>query len=201
MKKILTVLAAVVALASGMIFTGCELEDELKNAVGPSGKWCEKDFEYKGSDEKTTELRVYMIYNETEYSNSKFEYKNKNDNDEWVTVKTLPAGLTLVAVPKSGATPTTLTQAFGSNRYAIKTFAQGKGFSADGEEAADGKFKMSYTLWGAVCFLNPSIPSSANSNPPDCVRTNSDYTQLTDFSEFNWKKITAQILVDKLLTE
>ena len=75
----------------------------------------------------------------------------------------------------------------------------------DGEEVEDGKFKLNSTLWTLICTLGDSeIPDTATSTPPTPISNKSagaEYTELTDLTGFSWKKIIAQILIDKLLEE
>lgn len=60
---------------------------------------------------------------------------------------------------------------------------------------------MHSTLWTAICVLNPSLVSNASKAVPQPLKANSGYTELNDLTNFSWKKITAQFLVDKLLSE
>lgn len=60
---------------------------------------------------------------------------------------------------------------------------------------------MHSTLWTAICVLNPSLVSTASKDVPQPLKVNSGYTELADLKNFSWKKITAQFLVDKLLSE
>ena len=111
----------------------------------------------------------------------------------------IPAGLTVVAVASTNDANNILS----GNKYVIKTLKQGEKITDDAADNVNGKLTMNSALWTAICVLNPSIPSSAKSTIPAAINKDSDvvYTELTDMSNFSWKKILAQILIDKLLEE
>ena len=77
--------------------------------------------------------------------------------------------------------------------------------NVNGDTDAEGKFEMNETLWNLICVVgDSSIPDSASKNIPDPVANNAKgekYTELKELGDFKWKKIIAQILIDKLLEE
>lgn len=189
MKKI-SFLLVLIALF-GTLFSSCELDDP-DDILGPKNKWCSKEFEY-GNENSTSSSYVdcYFLYSDGTYSPSFTLVENEHFD---FTVE----GLTVVAVPRSGSE---LYRRLGANKYVVKTFKAGESYNADGEQNASGKFSMKSALWTAICVLNPSLVSSASNSVPEPLKRGSPYTELTDFSNFSWKKITTQFLVDKLLSE
>lgn len=174
------------------LFNSCELDDD--DFIGPKNKWCYKEFQYTDEND-TSSVDCYFLYSDGTYSpSSTLVVNNKFD----FTVE----GLTVVAIPRP-ASP--LYSKLGSkNTYVVKTFIAGKKYNDDGEENSSGKFSMHSTLWTAICVLNPSLVSNASKDVPQPLKVNSGYTELTELTEltkFSWKKITAQFLVDKLLSE
>ena len=173
------------------LFNSCELDDD--DFIGPKNKWCYKEFQYTDEEGKSSFVDCYFLYSDGTYSpSSTLVVNNKFD----FTVE----GLTVVAIPRP-ASP--LYSKLGSNTYVVKTFRAGKKYTDEGEENPSGKFSMHSTLWTAICVLNPSLVSNASKAVPQPLKANSGYTELTNFKEtdFSWKKITAQFLVDKLLSE
>ena len=171
------------------LFNSCELDDD--DFIGPKNKWCYKEFQYTDEEGKSSFVDCYFLYSDGTYSpsstlvdNTKFDF----------TVE----GLTVVAIPRLDSP---LYSTLGNNKYVVKTFRAGKKYNDDGEENASGKFSMHSTLWTAICVLNPSLVSNASKAVPQPLKANSGYTELTDLTNFSWKKITAQFLVDKLLSE
>ena len=187
MKKIMAGLSAMFVLACGMMMTGCELDDTLEDIVGPKNKWCKKTFDYS-NDTTTSKLTCYFYYTEEAVTDSKLR-----DGIE------IPAGLTVVAIASTNDANNILS----GNKYVIKTLKQGEKITDDAADNVNGKLTMNSALWTAICVLNPSIPSSAKSTIPAAINKDSDvvYTELTDMSNFSWKNILAQILIDKLLEE
>lgn len=190
MKKI-SLIFVLMTLFFGL-FNSCELDDD--DFIGPKNKWCYKEFQY--TDEKqTSSVDCYFLYSDGTYSPASTLVENNNFN---FTVE----GLTVVAIPRLNSP---LYSKLGSkNTYVVKTFIAGKKYNDDGEENSSGKFPMHSTLWTAICVLNPSLVSTASKAVPQPLKVNSGYTEfsdLTDLKKFSWKKITAQFLVDKLLSE
>lgn len=171
------------------LFNSCELDDD--DFIGPKNKWCLKEFQYTDDEKQTSSVDCYFLYSDGTYSpSSTLVVNNKFD----FTVE----GLTVVAIPRLDSP---LYSKLGSNKYFVKTFKAGKKYTDAGEEDASGKFSMHSTLWTAICVLNPSLVSTASKAVPQPLKVNSGYTELTDLTNFSWKKITAQFLVDKLLSE
>ena len=196
MKKIMAVLSAMFVLACGMMMTGCELKEALENLVGPKDKWCEKEFTYKTDDAEnpqTSTITCYMFYSDKGIAAGTSGYK---------TDFTVPAGLTLVAIADS---TNNAANVIGENKYVMKTLAKDAKLNGNGDTEAEGKFEMNETLWNLICVVgDSSIPDSASKSIPDPVANNAKgekYTELKELGDFKWKKIIAQILIDKLLEE
>ena len=171
------------------LFNSCELDDD--DFIGPKNKWCYKEFQYTDEEGKSSFVDCYFLYSDGTYSpsstlvdNTKFDF----------TVE----GLTVVAIPRLDSP---LYSTLGSHKYVVKTFRAGKKYTDEGVETDSGKFSMHSTLWTAICVLNPSLVSNASKAVPQPLKANSGYTELNDLTNFSWKKITAQFLVDKLLSE
>ena len=171
------------------LFNSCELDDD--DFIGPKNKWCNKEFQYTDDEGKTSFVDCYFLYSDGTYSPASTLVDNNNFDFK-------VEGLTVVAIPRLDSP---LYSKLGSNKYFVKTFKAGKKYTDAGEEDASGKFSMHSTLWTAICVLNPSLVSTASKDVPQPLKVNSGYTELNDLTNFSWKKITAQFLVDKLLSE
>ena len=171
------------------LFNSCELDDD--DFIGPKNKWCNKEFQYTDDEGKTSFVDCYFLYSDGTYSPASTLVDNNNFDFK-------VEGLTVVAIPRLDSP---LYSKLGSNKYFVKTFKAGKKYTDAGEEDASGKFSMHSTLWTAICVLNPSLVSNASKAVPQPLKVNSGYTELADLKNFSWKKITAQFLVDKLLSE
>ena len=194
MKKILAVLSAMFVLACGMMMTGCEFKEALDELSGPKDRWCETVFSYEAKNGTKSDLTCHLFYSEKGVpANSNSKYKADIE---------IPAGLTILVVGDSTSEGLDIIAA---NKYVMKTLKQGASLNGDGEEVEDGKFKMNSTLWTLICTLGDSdIPNSASTTVPVPISTKADgekYTELTELGDFSWKKILAQILINKLLEE
>lgn len=171
------------------LFNACELDDD--DFIGPKNKWCNKEFQYTDDEGKTSFVDCYFLYSDGTYSPASTLVDNNNFDFK-------VEGLTVVAIPRLDSP---LYSKLGSNKYVVKTFKAGKKYNDEGDETDSGKFSMHSTLWTAICVLNPSLVSNASKAVPQPLKVNSGYTELADLTNFSWKKITAQFLVDKLLSE
>lgn len=171
------------------LFNSCELDDD--DFIGPKNKWCYKEFQYTDEEGKSSFVDCYFLYSDGTYSPASTLVDNTNFD---FTVE----GLTVVAIPRLDSP---LYSTLGNNKYVVKTFRAGKKYTDEGVETDSGKFSMHSTLWTAICVLNPSLVSNASKAVPQPLKVNSGYTELADLKNFSWKKITAQFLVDKLLSE
>lgn len=170
------------------LFNSCELDDD--DFIGPKNKWCYKEFQYK-DEEQISSVDCYFLYSDGTYSPASTLVDNNNFDFK-------VEGLTVVAIPRLDSH---LYSKLGNNKYVVKTFRAGQKYNDNGEESPSGKFSMHSTLWTAICVLNPSLVSTASKDVPQPLKVNSGYTELADLKNFSWKKITAQFLVDKLLSE
>ena len=193
MKKIMAVLSAMFVLACGMMMTGCDLNEAIESFVGPKDRWCETVFEYEADDETKSDLTCYLYYTESGVTAGTAGYKPE--------IELLP-GLTIVAVADSTNKGASI---IAENKYVMKTLKLGEKFNSDGEETSEGKFKMNQLLWTAICTIGDSdIPDTASKIVPEPISSKAageKYTELKELGDFQWKKILAKILIDKLLEE
>lgn len=190
MKKIMTVMCAALALTAGLLVSGCEVADEF------TGKdtWLERDFDYTDKNSETSSVECYFYYSDSAYTNAKLK-----------TDVSMPAGLTVVVVPKSG---TTLYTELGIDpMFLYKNFPKSDTATIDdandGETAGTGtvSFKPNDTLWSAFYLYYTSNGKLTKTEIPTAVKTDGNYTMISDSTNFSWKKMLTQILVGKVLGE
>lgn len=190
MKKIVSLFLAV--FLCGIVATSCELKEILEDLEGPKDKWCETKLSYTtdGENPQTSELYCYLYYTEKGVEAGTKGYK---------TGITLQPGLTIVVTASS---TNNAANVIGENKYVMKTLKNGRSYNLEGTET-DGKFTVNSTLWTLICNLvDREIPASASSQVCDPLNGDTkyaEYTELTELGDFNWKKVLAQILIDKLL--
>ncbi|MDE5899256.1 MAG: hypothetical protein K2H09_08360 [Treponemataceae bacterium] len=185
MKKAVSLYSTLIVLLcawGGALLAGCETNDSP--FTGPKDKWCEKDFTYENTD-----FMCYFYYSDTGWKDGTVSNKILKEGIE------IGAGLTILIVPHSEGLAGVLTK----DQFAIKTFANGDKVEGEGEASSGKSFSVSETSWNLLCAANPSLRSNAESTLPAAIQKNSPYTQIGDYSTFSWKKILAEILVDKLL--
>lgn len=186
MKKIFYVLAAALALA--IVCTGCSSDDT--DTFTGKNTWLERDFTYTDSSSNQSRVACYFYYSDSAYTNA-----NMN------TDITMNAGLTIVCVPSSDST---LNSSLG-NKFIYKNFAKGATINNDSDVSSDtsatlsGTFTVSDNLWTAFYAYYTLNGTLEQTSLPSQIKTGSGYTQLTDLTNFSWKKMLAQILVSNLV--
>lgn len=197
MKKILTVLAAVVALASGMIFTGCDVADDF---VAPKDKWVYKtgkadnSFEYTFGEEGSEKTVKFDVYANMATKEAELTFKNSSE-----PTKVLP-GLNIILVPKaeSDSDKTAVKELLSLSDY-VGDMAIFHSFGKEGtvsDEADAKKYNLS-TLWTLIYNFNrfEDMGSKAMST------TTKDLTLASNLKNLNFKRVLYNMLGDKLLGE
>lgn len=189
MKKFFAILASV-ALSLGFL-AGCSEEDELG---APTETWVEKDYSYTDDNGKTSQLTCYFMFTESGYSNSSL--KNVPENSQNGSSTTIKPGLTVVIVPSASADTSvtgTIISELADNKFICKTFGMGS------NDESGYSFEMTYAKWNVFYYANISafLSNDQLKNPPTPLKT-TGYTELTDFSNFSWKRLLANYLLGSL---
>lgn len=200
MKKILTVLAAVVALASGMMFTGCDVADDF---VAPKDKWVYKNgktdnsFEYtweKEGSKKTVKFDVYVNY-ATKAATVNFKNGGKGEVGE---------GLNVILVPVAESEGGVLNDLLDVTKDQIGKIAVfkcfGKSAKATDDDASDdsGKnYELGTTAWTLIYNFN-RFEDMGNKS---MANTAEGLELITNLKNLNMKRVLYNMLGDKLLGE
>lgn len=222
MKKTFAALAVLLAVVSGIMFTGCdrlqEIWDDVKDEfVGPQDKWQKCEIEYKMGD-NAIKLNCYILYTEKEtgYTNRDMQfvglnpdYDSENESSKkGITVTSLNPGLTVCIQPKfAGANATEseaslVQQLFGTSVrcYAVKTFPKDKVM-----EDAEESLTINATTWTLLYNALSEVTGLEGSGLPPVLNkdVNDVYTNIEVDANgaLNWKSIVAAMLVKKLLDE
>lgn len=188
MKKLINIFAVLSILFAVSIFTSCDIPEAESNL------WCEKAITYDIGDD-TYDLTCYLMYADN-YKSSKAVLEGIEFKDGW----------NFVIVP-STTSDSQVTEFFLKDKYVFKNFSGSKLISNDGEkdEEDDDLFSFNFTkdAFDLFVLLNASEldDNGWSKNPPKEIQNTSDYTELTDFSEFSWKKVLANYLLDTVLKE
>ncbi|MCR5436742.1 MAG: hypothetical protein K6E97_06735 [Treponema sp.] len=195
MKKIATLLSILLMTACALTFTAC---NELFEATYDT--WYEREVEYQG-DNGEIQLNLYTIYSKNGIAPSA---ANKLKNNPFGNdVVGIPAGLTVVCRPFTNASSTTLNaiaEGLTDKHYLIKNWPVDSTINLDEEvEGAKNKFNLTNSTWTTIMLFGGVHYGSM----PTCLKNTTEGNELTpwDTDNFNWKKLMAQILIDKYLSE
>lgn len=189
MKKLMTLISALVVLLSGFMFTGCdEVEDEL---AGPENTWCELPVYITGKEADGDDPDMYLdlIFVPTAYSKQSGSVNLGID---------LPAGITVVA----HASVEIDSLGMNAGSYVVKTFPI-DAVENDSEDNEQYTFKGTKTKWTAIYWAkkpmrNKNTQIALPKAPTPVCNTNTGYTELTDLTKFNWKTVLANYLLNSL---
>lgn len=202
MKKILTVLAAVVALASGMIFTGCTEDSPLNDLVGPTNTWCRRSVEYKAAENsnpaKTIDVYCY-------YSTTNKQVRMGVDNEGNAKNVDVVAGLNIVIAGDKNASAGAYTDILGdvtNNRtpYCFKSFAEGSKtlkIAKSDSDNDDKELTVKKTLWNLL-YLSSSWSTYSDITFP-LTDSYASYESVNDLKDgFSLSKILKKMAANKL---
>lgn len=205
MKKILTIFAAALTLATGLLFSSCSGDDD-DGLLGPKNVWCEMPVEYSNGKEedeaKSATVRVYMYYSDTDITSSESGARCLKKGT------TIPAGITMVVTAKSDEGENLASEVITGlteNAYIMKTFPLNETatFESDDSGSSDSKlnFKANRGWWTALYLLKGDLRKSANQdvNPPAVLSNDSSAKSLEWESvkeSFSWKSLLANYLLN-----
>jgi hypothetical protein len=177
-----------------LTFTAC---DELFEATYDT--WYEREVEYQG-DNGGIQLNFYCIYSKNGIQPSTSnKLKNNPFGDETVGI---PAGLTVVCRPFIGSDNEALAaigDGFTENNYLIKNWPSLNNIQTESEEGVIKHFDSSKGTWKSIILFGGVQYGSM----PACLKDTQEGRRITpmNMENFNWKKIMAQILINKYLSE
>ena len=169
MKKILTIIAASLALTSGLLLSSCSDDDD--DLLGPKNVWCEMPVKYsngkEGNEAKSAIIYVSMYYSDTNVSGSDSGSRDLKKGT------TIPAGITMVVTAKpneSGTLASEVISGLTENTYIMKTFPLNENaeFEKDDSGPSDSKlnFKANRGWWTALYLLKSDLRKNQDVNPP-----------------------------------
>ncbi|MBR5647063.1 MAG: hypothetical protein IKX23_10535 [Treponema sp.] len=194
MKKIATLLSILLLTVCALTFTAC---DELFEATYDT--WYEREVEYQG-DNGSIQLNFYCIYSKNGITPSTSnKLKNNPFGDDVVG---LPAGLTVVCRPFTDSSSQALAaigDGITKDNYLIKNWPSLNNIQTESEEGVIKSFDSSKGTWKSIILFGGVQYGSM----PTCLKATTEGNKITpvNASNFNWKKIMAQIIVNKYLSE
>lgn len=201
MKKILTIIAASLALASGLLLSSCSDDDD--EFFGPSNTWCEAPITKENSDgTKETLGYIAAIYCDEDYES------NGTGSSQLKTGEKLEAGITVVIWGDASASNDTLANSIlkglSNTTYIRKTFPK-----SNDTEISDGtadssmvKVRGSRTVWSAAYIFNKDLHNvETQENLPNAPTplVSSSYSDASNaLKDFSWKTVLKQYLINSL---
>lgn len=202
MKKFTKILGVAAVLLCGMMLTGCETADAIKEEfTGPKNKWLEREVEYK-KDESSASAKgtVYLYYTDDENPT----VAGLNSDIELVK------GLNIVFLPKkpTDETAQTLYKAFKDKLnndkipYAVYNFPKDTEVVVSEDESSSAntkKIKMTDAKWTAFCLANPSVKNTATETVPSKLTDDEAYGKVDVEADeikqlFSWKQLLIMLL-------
>ena len=181
MKKYGKLIVAAAVLLCGMIFTGCK---NLREAfAGPQDEWFMRQVTYTREGKEAT-LNVFLLYSEDAYT---------TENNV-----SIEPGLTVVVTAYTDANDI-LTE-LADDKYIMKTFSNTETTTITATNDDSNKdsvsLKMSTTKWDIMWNL-VEMESYGNRIPP--FDKTEHYTKVESITNFSWKRILADYLIDSVL--
>lgn len=192
MKKIATLLSILLLTVCALTFTAC---DEIFEATYDT--WYEREVEYQG-DSGSIQLNFYCIYSKNGIKPGSEKLKQNPFGDE---TQGLPAGLTVVCRPFTNSSNESLNiigDGFTENNYLIKNWPSLDGIETE-KEGVIKTFDSSKGTWKSIILFGGVHYGSM----PSCLKATTEGNKITpmNLANFNWKKVMAQIIVNKYLSE
>ncbi len=200
MKKTFFLFSAMAMLLCGLIFTGCNEDDD--DFFGPSNTWCEAPItKTNEAGEKTIIGYLNAIYCDEDYTST--ETKTNCLKKE----TTLKAGITVLirlnpdATEQDNLTGTVLS-GLSKDKYIMKTFEKDtETETGDGEQKVT--IKGSKGLWKAAYIFNDDLHDSDAQldlpKAPAPVCKSSSYEDVTEtLKDFSWKTLLKEYLISTL---
>ncbi|MBQ6056729.1 MAG: hypothetical protein IJJ70_08785 [Treponema sp.] len=190
MKKLFGFMTCLAVLLAGVMFTGCdEVEDEL---AGPENTWCELPVYITASEANGDQPDMYLdvIYVPTDYS------KQSGSTNLGID---LPAGITVVAHARIKID----SLGMDAGSYVVKTFGLNDSDNTDSTDNDSYTFKGSKAKWTALYWSKKAMHDTSTQNvlpkaPTPVCNTNTGYTELTNLTNFSWKQLLANYLLNSL---
>ena len=181
MKKYGKLIVAAAVLLYGMVFMGCK---NLREAfAGPQDEWFMRQVTYTRSGKEAT-LNVFVRYSEEDFT---------TENNE-----PIGSGLTVVVTAYTDAND--ILSELAGNKYIMKTFSNINTntitATVDDSNQDSVSFKMSTTKWDIMYNLI-NMESYGNRIPP--FDKTQHYTKVESITNFSWKEILADYLIDSIL--
>lgn len=200
MKKTFFLFSAMAMLLCGLIFTGCNEDDD--DFFGPSNTWCEAPItKTNDAGEKTIIGYLNAIYCDEDYTSTETKTNCLKKGT------TLKAGITVLirlnpdATEQDNLTGTVLS-GLSKNKYIMKTFEKDtETETGDGEQKVT--IKGSKGLWKAAYIFNDDLHDSDAQldlpKAPAPVCNSSSYEDVTEtLKDFSWKTLLKEYLISTL---
>lgn len=201
MKKILTIIAASLALASGLLLSSCSDDDD--EFFGPSNTWCEAPIT-KDNPDGTKETLGYIaaVYCDEDYES------NGTGSSQLKNGEKLYAGITVVIWGNASASDDSIADSIlkglSSTTYIKKTFPKANNTEiSDGTDDSSKKnVKGSRAVWSAAYIFNKDLHNvETQKNLPNAPTplVSSSYSDASKtVQNFSWKTVLKQYLINSL---
>lgn len=199
MKKILTILAAVLVLAGGFLLSGCSNDDD-DDFFGPLNTWCEAPITKTAEDGSVITLGyIAAVYCDEDY------VSNGTGSSQLKNGEKLEAGITVVVWGDSKASEESLAgsvlNGLTKATYIKKTFPKGSETEVSDSQGSS-KVKGSRLVWSAAYVFNKDLHNVNTQKKlplaPEPV-TSSLYSDASEsLNDFSWKTVLKQYLINSL---
>lgn len=200
MKKILTIFAAALAVASGLLLSSCSDDDD--DFFGPTNTWCEAPITKRADDgSEVTVGYLAAIYCDEDYES------NGTSSSQLKAGEKIEAGITVVIWGADVSDDTisgSILNGLSKSTYIKKTFPKSTSTEiADGTDSSSKVLvKGSKTVWAAAYIFNKDLHNSETQKKlPQApnVLLGSAYSDVSDtLKNFSWKTVLKQYLINSL---
>ncbi len=200
MKKILTIIAASLALASGLLLSSCSDDDD--EFFGPSNTWCELPITQTMEDgtEKTIGY-IAAVYCDELYTSNGTGSKQLTKGEQ------LEAGITVVVWGSGDVSDDTISgsilKGLSKSTYIKKTFSKTSETKVSNETDSDEtvSFQGKKSMWKLAYFFKLHTADTKEKLPeaPVPLLSSSNYSDASNvLKDFSWKTVLKQYLIKSL---
>lgn len=195
MKKFFIAVSSVLFLFGLLVITGCD-SDTVDNLVGPTDKWCYKQFTYENDSDPTKNVKFdcYCYYANAD----KNIVMGVNASGQGNTV-TLQKGLNIIIANDTNSDNKIIeTVASGKTPFVFKSFADGESMSVEDNSGTQKNVNFKKSIWNVIYLANTWEQYSDSLLP--FTKDYSKYESVENLKEgFSMSKVIKKMAANKLV--
>lgn len=195
MKKFFIAVSSVLFLFGLLVITGCD-SDTVDNLVGPTDKWCYKQFTYENNSD-TTKNANFDCY--CYYATADKNIVMGVSSDGQKNTVTLKKGLNIIIANDTNS-DNKIIEAVSSGKtpFVFKSFADGDSMSVEDDSGAQKNVNFKKSIWNVIYLAN-----SWEQCPDSLLPFTKDYSRYESVENlkdgFSMSKVIKKMAANKLV--